>query len=375
MKILLLSPLPPPVGGIASWTLNILEYYSNKKKQASNIEIIHQNTALKYRVITEINLFSRIFSGVKDGLRNFLFFLYYLVKYKPDVVHLTSSGSFGLFKDVLFGIVARLFGIPFVIHFRFGRIPELCLKKNWEWKLLKKVINLSSSAIVLDIESHSTLSNNHFNNIYIVPNPMPLIVEEKMGKLIDKNKLNKNFFNIIFVGHVIKNKGIFELVKALCHLNNIDELVIVGPFEAEIREELINLSGSKSKKLRFTGTLEKHQVLAEMEKAKMLVLPSYTEGFPNVIIEAMAMRCPIIATNVGAIPDMLNNGSNQPAGLVIEPKSVEALIYAINFMISNPDQAEVFTCNAFLKVKNEYTLEKICDQYENIWKNSVNREL
>lgn len=375
MRILLLSPLPPPVGGIASWTLNILEYYSTEKKIASDIEIIHQNTALKSRDVTEINLFSRIFSGVKDGLRNFFIFLYYLIKYKPDVVHLTSSGSFGLFKDVLFSNVVKLLGIPIVIHFRFGRIPELCLKKNWEWKLLKKVIDLSSSVIVLDIESYSTLSNNHFNNMHLVPNPISLMVQKKMEQLIDKNKLNKNFFNIVFVGHIIKNKGIFELVEAFCHLNNVDELIIIGPFEKEIKEQLINLSGSKSKKLRFTGALEKHQVLVEMERAKLLVLPSYTEGFPNVIIEAMAMRCPVIATNVGAIPNMLNNGSNQPAGLVIEPKNVEALIHAINFMVSRSDQAEIFTCNAFLKVKSEYTLEKVCDQYENIWKNCVNREI
>lgn len=375
MRVLLLSPLPPPVGGIASWTLNILQYYSTEKKIASDMEVIHQNTALKSRSVTEINLFSRIFSGVKDGLRNFFIFFYYLIKYKPDIVHLTSSGSFGLFKDILFGIVAKLLGIPFIIHFRFGRIPELYLKKNWEWRLLKKVIDLSSSVIVLDIETYSTLSINHFNNIHLVPNPMSLMVERKMDKLIDRSKLNQNFFNIIFVGHVIENKGIFELVEAFSHLNNVDELVVIGPFETEIKEQLINLSGSKSKKLRFTGALEKDQVLVEMERAKLLILPSYTEGFPNVIIEAMAMKCPVIATNVGAIPNMLNNGSNQPAGLVIKPKSVEALIDAINFMISNPDQAENFTYNAFLKVKSEYTLETVCHQYEKIWKNCVNREI
>lgn len=376
MKILLLSPLPPPVGGIATWTFNILKYYELKQKKESDVKIIHQNTAIRFRNITKLNFFSRLISGIQDGVRNLIIFLYYLLKYKPEVIHLTSSGSFGLWKDILFVYIVKLFSIPLTIHFRFGRIPEISKINNWEWKVLKRVVSLSSAVIVLDETSLKTLTDHGFKHICVIPNP----ISESVEKAIDyiENHTFSHRFNsvrVIFVGHVTQNKGVFELVKSFSLLSNIDELVLIGPFEQEVKDKIVELATIRSDKITFTGALDKVEVLNAMKRATLLVLPSYTEGFPNVIIEGMAMQCPIVATRVGAVANMLNDGYSNPAGLVVEPKNVEALTEALDFMISNPDQAKIFAHNAYLKVKSEYTLEKVCHQYEKIWTNCVNREI
>mgnify|MGYP003588217846 CR=1 FL=1 len=376
MKILLLSPLPPPVGGIATWTVNILKYYELREKEESDINIIHQNTAIRFRNITKLNFFSRLISGIQDGIRTFIIFFYYLLKYRPDVIHLTSSGSLGLWKDVFFAYIAKLFNIPLTIHFRFGRISEISELNNWEWKVLKKVVSLSSSVIVLDDNSCRTLKNQNLKNIFVIPNPISESVENIINTQENCRFSDRNDYrSLLFVGHVTKNKGIFELVESFSLLSNIDELILVGPFELEVKNKIIELAGIKSDKITFTGALDKVEVLNAMQQANVLVLPSYTEGFPNVIIEAMAMQCPVVATNVGAVPNMLNDGYSNPAGLVVEPKNVEALTEALDFMISNPDQAKIFAHNAYLKVKSEYTLEKVCCQYEGIWTNCVNREI
>nr|WP_257220478.1 MULTISPECIES: glycosyltransferase family 4 protein [unclassified Acinetobacter] len=190
-------------------------------------------------------------------------------------------------------------------------------------------------------------------------------------RLSDKSAYRR----VIFVGHVTRNKGIFELVQSFSLLSNVDELILIGPFELEIKNQIIELAGIKSDKITFTGALEKVEVLNAMKRATVLVLPSYTEGFPNVIIEAMAMQCPIVATRVGAVASMLNDEYSNPAGLVVEPKNVDALTEALDFIISDPNQAKIFADNAYLKVKSEYTLETVCHQYEKIWKNCVNREI
>ncbi|WP_180097118.1 MULTISPECIES: glycosyltransferase family 4 protein [unclassified Acinetobacter] len=376
MKVLLLSPLPPPVGGIATWTMNIIKYYELKDKKESDINIIHQNTAIRFRNITKLSFFSRLISGIQDGIRTFIIFFYYLLKYKPNVIHLTSSGSLGLWKDILFVYIAKLFNIPLTIHFRFGRIPEISKLNNWEWKILQKVISLSSSVIVLDDTSYQTLIAQGFKHIFIIPNPISESVEDVMNtqeycRLSDKSAYRR----VIFVGHVTRNKGIFELVQSFSLLSNVDELILIGPFELEIKNQIIELAGIKSDKITFTGALEKVEVLNAMKRATVLVLPSYTEGFPNVIIEAMAMQCPIVATRVGAVASMLNDEYSNPAGLVVEPKNVDALTEALDFIISDPNQAKIFADNAYLKVKSEYTLETVCHQYEKIWKNCVNREI
>lgn len=371
MKILLLSPLPPPVGGIASWTQNILAYYEGH--EGSNFDIFLLNTAVKGRNITKKDLLSRIFSGIGDSIR-IIFNLYSMIKkYNPEVIHVNSSGSLGLYKDYLISLLSKFFNISVVFHFHFGKIPSLYKSKNWEWKILKKVVSNCSYIIVLDAESAEILNNHLDITTSIVPNPLSKDIQNKITEKSEFNNVEDK--SIIFVGHITSSKGVYELVESYLLLDDENNLKFIGPYEEDVKNDLINLAGKKANRIKFLGVMNKSNVLLEMKRATLLVLPSYTEGFPNVIIEAMAMQCPIVATRVGAVANMLNDGCSNPAGLVVEPKNVEALTEALDFMISNPDQAKIFAHNAYLKVKSEYTLEKVCHQYEKIWTNCVNREI
>jgi hypothetical protein len=97
-KVLLVSPLPPPSGGIASWSINLLNFYKNSN---SNFEIYHQNTAIKYRSITTKNLFKRLISGIKNTLSIINEFKEKLNIVNPELIHLTSSSSLALLKDLV----------------------------------------------------------------------------------------------------------------------------------------------------------------------------------------------------------------------------------------------------------------------------------
>lgn len=368
MKVLLLSPLPPPVGGIASWTQNILDYY----KDSNFVKVVLLNTAIAGRNITKKDIFSRLLFGFYDASVILLKLFISLRKNRPDVIHVNTSGSLGLYRDYLVSILAKYFNIPMVSHFHFGRIPDLSNIGNWEWRILVKVLNNSSYIILLDKESFNTLRKLKKHNISVVANP----ISKQLECNIKKNESNKLLnSNILFVGHITKSKGVYDLVKGYSLLDVDNDLVFVGPYEENVKNELIELAGVKANKIKFKGVMNKSNVLVEMQRSITLILPSHSEGFPNVIIEAMTMKCPIIATNVGAIADILNHGTSKPAGLVIEPKNVEAISAALDFIISNSTQAQFFAQHAFLKVKSEYTLDKVCFEYEKIWKNCVNREI
>lgn len=101
-KVLLLSPLPPPFGGIASWSKNLLSYSSMKKKEY----LFHLNTAIKSRRITDLSYFSRLVYGSLDTGRIFFLFMKKVIGLRPRVVHVTTSASMGLFRDILF------YGLP-----------------------------------------------------------------------------------------------------------------------------------------------------------------------------------------------------------------------------------------------------------------------
>jgi glycosyltransferase involved in cell wall biosynthesis len=369
MKLLLISPLPPPVGGIASWTVNMLKYFS---ANSTGWQVYHQNTAIKYREITNTGKWNRLIGGIRDTRRIIKEFKKNLDKIKPDVIHLTSSASIALFKDILLLILATKRSIPVTIHFRFGRIPALQERKNWEWYMLCKVIHKSHKVIVIDQKSYEALVRAGFKNIVNIPNPVSPDIEQKARIFLTNDNVRSNG-RIIFVGHVIKNKGIFELVEACLNITSVKELIVIGPYEESIKKELLKLANSRDNGtwLKLIGPQNKDQVLEQMNKSSILALPSYTEGFPNVVIEAMAMGCAIIASEVGAIPEMIESKSETPCGLCVPIRNKELLIKAIEMLIEDPIKAKMMGRQGAVKILNNYALDKIIIQYQNIWEQAL----
>ena len=371
MKVLLLSPVPPPVGGIASWTINLINYL----KVNDDVTVVLVNTALRSRNITNKSMFSRVLEGCLGFFVNVFLLIKSLVFDSVNVVHLNSSGSLGLFRDLVYVLIARIFRVPVVVHFRFGRIPALKAKDNWEWVLLKLMSKLSYAVIVLDDRSRSALSKFYGRKIINIPNPISddtriLVANEKslgFEKRLERRK-------VIFVGHVTKNKGVFELVEACRESGVVRELVMVGPVEGEVKGRLSSMAEQSDLSIEFLGALPKEGVIGEMCSASVLVLPSYTEGFPNVVIEAMAAKCPVIATDVGAIPSMLDSDSPDPAGIVVESRNSEALKDALEYLFSNPEKADLFVRNAYRKIENDYAFESVLEQYKSAWKFAANQK-
>ena len=87
--------------------------------------------------------------------------------------------------------------------------------------------------------------------------------------------------------------------------------------------------------------------LEEVSKCGLFVLPSYTEGFPNVIVEAMLLKKPIIATTVGAIPEILSEN----CGMLIKPKSSNDLFESLKFLIENTANRKYYACLLYTSVK------------------------
>ena len=114
----------------------------------------------------------------------------------------------------------------------------------------------------------------------------------------------------------------------------------------------------------YTKLLRKYEdVIKEMLSAGIFILPSYTEGFPNVILESMTCGCPIIATSVGAIPEMLSEDS----GVLVEPGNVEMLKEAINFLLNDRTLANIYGENAKKRVKDNYSIPIVWEKLEDIW--------
>lgn len=360
IKLLLASPKGNVSGGIARWTEHVLNYY--EEQASSEIQLSFFNTARRKQA--PHNQIKRIYKAVIE-YPSLILGLYKILRTKDfDILHFTSSASLGLLRDILFIKVAKLNKTKAIIHFRFGRTPQILKNKNWECILLKYVVSIADKAIFIDTPSYESMRINGFHSIELLPNPISPNVNAIVNKL---GSIEREPRSILFVGHCYKEKGVYELVEACKQISSV-KLKLVGSIQSNIKEDLLEMGGGL---VTIVGEEPYEKIIEDMLRCDIFILPSYTEGFPNVILEAMACGCSIIATNVGAIPEMLDNDDKKKCGVIINPHNIIELKYAINYLFDNETIKAKLGTQAKLRVKQKYEMSVIWRKMENIWMNTL----
>lgn len=362
MKVLLCSPYNAgpecEQGGIVVWANNIMGYY-----RAQNSDALVEVVPFNRKVRKKGNLFSRIWGGVVD-YRLAIKETSKQLKDDYDILHLCTSAQISLTKDCIVLRKAKHQGVKTAVHLHFGRVPELVRKRNWEWRLLKKVIGLADAVVTMDMKSYEALRGLGYSNIHYLPNPLS---QDIMRQISDEaSSVERDVKKLCFVGHVIPSKGVYEMVEACKQIDGI-KLNVIGKVAPEVRSRMEEVAGN-SDWLAFKGELSHQCVIREMLSSGIFLLPSYTEGFPNVILESMACRCAIVATSVGAIPEMLGISSEHHCGLCSEPKDVEGLCRNIHYFLDHPVEAREYGNRAVKRVNEMYAMPKVWEQMVKIWK-------
>ncbi|MEI7723709.1 MAG: glycosyltransferase family 4 protein [Bacteroidota bacterium] len=352
------------VGGIGTWTKCILDFNNENNR----VDLAFLNTAFSFKTNLEKKTLPRILIGVLDSLLVISLLLFKILQIRPKTIHYTSSASFALIKDYFAIYIAKIFGIKFIIHWHFGRIPEILKAKNTEWKIFKTVIKAADVSVVLDQNSLRDLNNLGITNVVEIPNP----ISEHLCRIAESVNFNEKVIEtgtFIFVGHIIPAKGVFELVEACTRIESVKQLALIGPVSESVKHSLISIASKRNNGewLKWTGEIHREEVLEYLKSANALCLPSYTEGFPNAILEAMAMGCPVIATKVGAIEEMVASNDFGKAGICIEPRNIAQLILAIQFTITNSEQVREYGRNGNQRVLSKFSLEHVFHQYECLW--------
>ena len=368
MRVLLVSPYGEKlVGGIATWTKYVVDYH---REHGGDIDLRLLNNANPEQVLSGTNLFKRVQVGIKNYLPICREFKKRITREQFDVAHICSSASFGLFRDWCLVRDARKNGTRTCLHLHFGRIPSILKSKGWERFVLLQVLRRVDRIVVMDRASFLALKEAGFNSVCFLPNPL----SSKVQQLVDDNRdAQRESRKIVFAGHVGVEKGVFELVKA-CHGISDVKLELLGKIvEKDAQDRLLDLAGKDSDGwLSIPGNKTQEEVIRAMMTCSVFVLPSHSEGFPNVILESMACGCPIVATPVGAIPEMLAIDSEKPCGICVPVNDVTSLQNAIVNMLDNTEQALTFGENARARVTEQYSMPKVWLQMADIWKAAIN---
>ena len=370
MKILLCTPyiISPDVvsSGIGTWARNIMAY---NQRTGNTIDIVPVSFD-RHTHIEEYTVggFHRYYSGIKEVGKCVIKAIRKIKTENPDVIHICTSGNLGFIKDIILAKAARRRGIRSIVHLHFGRVPDIVKEKGFEYHLLRKLLSISDMVVLIDGKSYQTLINLQYKNIAYIPNPISDTFLQEVRKQEDATI--RNYKSAIFVGHVILTKGVTELVEGCCKVPGLT-LRIIGKCADDMKEKLISLASKREggKWMNIVGEIPYTQVIKEMLQADAFLFPSYTEAFPNAILEAMACGCPIASSNVGAIPEILDC-DGITTGICYNPESVEEIVNAANTLYADDKYRTILAERAKRKVYSTYTTEKIWPQLTTIWKST-----
>jgi glycosyltransferase involved in cell wall biosynthesis len=160
---------------------------------------------------------------------------------------------------------------------------------------------------------------------------------------------------LLFVGRLAPVKGLRLLIEAMRRLaDDISSLRLVVVGDGPDRRILEDLARPLGDKVRFTGYLSQAEVAGTMQEADIVVLPSFAEGVPVVLMEAFAGSRPVIATQVAGVGELVENGTS---GLLVPPGDVESLTRAIQTLAADPDLQSAMGARGRARVEAEFDID------------------
>jgi glycosyltransferase involved in cell wall biosynthesis len=186
------------------------------------------------------------------------------------------------------------------------------------------------------------------------------------GIVINDIKKSKGpIYDAVLVGSLRGNeKGVDIFIKAIKNIeNSITRVAIVG--DGVLKEEFISLRDSLglTEKIEFAGNVD--NVNEYLSQSKMFVLPSRWEGFGLAILEAMAAHVPVIASNVGGIPEIINDGID---GILVPVEDIETLSKSMLYILNNKDKAMSMADNAYRTVCEKFSIQVFAKNLNNLYK-------
>lgn len=361
MKIIGLFPLTGN-GGIASWTKKFVKTFPNEEYVFSFVDV----APLKPRTGGHEPLWYRVTSGASTLFRIRKEVKALLKKDKYNLLHTTTSGNIGSFRDYAIAKLCHKYGVKTIMHCRYGCITEDIQSKGVIGKILRKAMREFDQIWVLDSRSYNTLKGLDYlkDKVHLIPNSIDVT------EPIDITP--KEYKTIAFCGNLIPSKGLYELIAAAKQTDVT--LHLIGPGTDEVNARVCEIAGDKLDKTIFLhGRLPNPEAVKFLKSVDIVALPTYyqSEAFPISIIEAMSLTKLLISCNHAAIPDMLTSLDGSPCGLLVEKKSADAIVDAINWCQTHKSEADEMCKKAYEKVFACYRKEVVYELYKTHYKELV----
>lgn len=261
-------------------------------------------------------------------------FCLYLLKNRVDIVHIHVSERGSVLRKSVLALIAFTFSKPVIMHTHgcefhmfYDNLPKIAkLLLSQVWQKCAYIIVLSESW------KQTYVSKLQLNPKKVLVEYNPVVIPNNITTK-DKKKSDKIVF--VFLGKINQRKGVFDLLEAIAQLTLAYrkklEIIIAG--NGEIKKAIALAQELEIDSIvTFPGWINTEQRDRLLEEADVFILPSYNEGLPMALLEAMSWKLPVITSPVGGIPEII---THKETGLLVESGNIQELLVSIQTLIND----------------------------------------
>jgi len=270
------------------------------------------------------------------------------------IYHLHTAKKGSILRKFFISIFIRFKKKKYIVHLHAGQSKELILKSKLERKFTENLLRNSNAIICItkDMECFITEKMQIKDNVFVVPNFCEIISEKPVDLAHHIEPVK-----IVYCGTFVKNKGIFDLVKAFEK----------AKFEYPVTLDLFGngiVPKIEKRNINVRGWVEHDEYLKLLPNYDFLALPSKYETFGLAYVEAMGFGLPVIGTFGPAIPEIVKNNET---GLLIEFGNIEQLTEALEKLANNLELRIELGKNAWEDVKNRFSPQIVLKKLEEVY--------
>jgi glycosyltransferase involved in cell wall biosynthesis len=290
------------------------------------------------------------------------------IEKKCKIIHINIPLSeFSILINFVLVLISKLYKKNIIVHFRGG---SLTLRKDiyqFQKFIINRCIKWSNKVIVLGNKEKMFLIDFYKikdkKNIFVLPNSVEIPAFDKYERVSDNKP---ELLNLIFIGRIDKDKGLEEIISTLKSLKKtIDFRFYVAGSGPDQKEFILKCKEVLGDKFNYLGVLDNVAKAVFYKEGDVFILPSYFEGLPNALLEAMAYGVVPIVTPVGSIPEVVKDKIN---GFEVPIGDYNIIVETFIKLDNERPLLRKISKAAYQTIVNSYSIDNYINNLNNIYK-------
>lgn len=358
LRVLVAGHLPPPMGGIATYFQTLM---ASSLPQKVNLRFVQTSSQTRDFATSG----SASWANATSALRDILRFTRAALSHRPQVSHIATAFGLSFVKHSVCVLAARVVGSRVLLHPHCSLSALYTDRPTW-WKwYFRQVIRLTDGVIALSEEWNQLAEIVPGKQVYALVNAVNLDLYANVAQAHLAQDRPSGEANVLYLGYLGKAKGTFDLIEAaklvLGRRSDVVFDLVGGELTPGEKAQVEHAAAEThlAAGLHVNPPAYDEQKLDFLSQADIFVYPSYYEGMPMAVLEAMACALPVIATRTGGLPDLVKEGIN---GLLVEPGKPEELAGALQILLDDENTRRKMAAASYQIANDCYGIEQHVDK-------------